>query len=141
MSFVQEGMVQYASNELHFPLGTEFFIFDTYIVHQAKRKCEVFRNFTKMSPSYAQVVLPLSEVYQAGCFESVSPLVHSASVRVFFSLSVIKMLFLTIVVPEVLVMVRGNLWFVITGVYCVFRQGATIQCSCMALPFQSYASQ
>ena len=75
-----------------------------------------------MSPGYAQVVLPLSEVYQAGCFESVSPLVHSASVRVFFSLrvSVIKMLFLTIVVPEVFVMVRGNLWFVITGVYsCV----------------------
>ena len=31
-----------------------------------------------------EVMLPLSEVCQAGCFGSVSPFIHSASVRVFF---------------------------------------------------------
>ena len=77
-------MAENASNELHFPLVTDFFIFDTYIVHQAKRNCEVLPNFTKISPSYIQVVLPLSKVWQEGCFGFVSAFVHSASVRVVF---------------------------------------------------------
>ena len=39
-------MAENASNELHFLLGTEFFVFDPYVVHQAKRNGEVFPNFT-----------------------------------------------------------------------------------------------
>ena len=41
-------MAENASNELHFLLGTEFFVFDPYVVHQAKRNGEVFPNFTQV---------------------------------------------------------------------------------------------
>ena len=41
-------MAENASNELHFLLRTEFFVFDPYVVHQAKRNGEVFPNFTQV---------------------------------------------------------------------------------------------
>ena len=41
-------MAEHASDELHFLLCTEFFIFEPYVVHQAKRNGEVLPDFTQV---------------------------------------------------------------------------------------------